>query len=80
MYAAPGVGLAGPQVGITIRLFVFDDGQTGPTFVANPELLDPSDTVEEEEKGISAWRRVLEQTTGALLRQSDEAEEAAKKG
>jgi predicted acylesterase/phospholipase RssA len=34
------------------------------------------DTVVEEEKGISAWRRVLEQTTGALLRQSDEAEEA----
>jgi NTE family protein len=37
------------------------------------------DTVEEEEQGISAWRRVLEQTTGALLRQSDEAE-AAEKG
>jgi NTE family protein len=35
------------------------------------------ETVEEEEKGISAWRRVLEQTTGALLRQSDEAAEAA---
>jgi predicted acylesterase/phospholipase RssA len=34
------------------------------------------DTVEEEEKGLSVWRRVLEQTTGALLRQSDEAEEA----
>jgi NTE family protein len=34
------------------------------------------DTVEEEEKGMSAWRRVLEQTTGALLRQSDQAEAA----
>src|SRR5262245_64155136 len=34
------------------------------------------DTVEEEAKGISAWRRVLEQTTGALLRQSDEREAA----
>jgi predicted acylesterase/phospholipase RssA len=33
------------------------------------------DTVEEV-KGISAWRRVLEQTTGALLRQSGEAEAA----
>jgi NTE family protein len=33
------------------------------------------DTVEEE-KGISAWRRVLEQTTGALLRQSSEREAA----
>jgi NTE family protein len=35
------------------------------------------ETVEEEEKGMSAWRRVLEQTTGALLRQSGETEEAA---
>src|SRR3954468_7020010 len=35
------------------------------------------ETVEEEEQGISAWRRVLEQTTGALLRQSDQVEEAA---
>jgi NTE family protein len=34
------------------------------------------DTVETAEKGISAWRRVLEQTTGALLRQSEEREAA----
>jgi predicted acylesterase/phospholipase RssA len=33
------------------------------------------DTVEEQETGeTSVWRRVLEQTTGALLRQSDERE------
>jgi NTE family protein len=38
------------------------------------------ETVEEEEKGISAWRRVLEQTTGALLRQSGETEETAESG
>ena len=38
------------------------------------------ETVEEEEKGMSAWRRLLEQTTGALLRQSGEAEEAAESG
>jgi NTE family protein len=35
-------------------------------------------TVEEEEKGMSAWRRVLEQTTGALLRQSGETVDSAK--
>jgi NTE family protein len=35
------------------------------------------DTVEEQESGeVSVWRRVLEQTTGALLRQSDERETA----
>ena len=38
------------------------------------------DTVEEEEKGISAWRRVLEQTTGALLRQSSEREAGEMRG
>jgi NTE family protein len=37
------------------------------------------ETVEEQEKGISAWRRVLEQTTGALLRQSGADAEAAEK-
>ena len=38
MYDAQGVGLAGPQVGLSLRLFVFDDGETGPRFLANPEL------------------------------------------
>jgi NTE family protein len=33
-------------------------------------------TVEDQEKGMSGWRRVLEQTTGALLRQSGEDEAA----
>jgi peptide deformylase len=39
MYAAPGVGLAGPQVGVSLRLIVFDDG-TGSRKLANPELFD----------------------------------------
>ncbi|MDP9188642.1 MAG: patatin-like phospholipase family protein [Actinomycetota bacterium] len=40
------------------------------------------ETVSEQERGggLSAWRRVLEQTTGALLRQSGEAPEAAEPG
>ncbi len=42
MYDAPGVGLAGPQVGLSMRLFVFDDGETGPLFMANPELSNAS--------------------------------------
>jgi peptide deformylase len=49
MYAAPGVGLAGPQVGLSLRLFVFDDGQTGPLFIANPQLFEgEGETIEEE--------------------------------
>ncbi|HZP90629.1 MAG TPA: peptide deformylase [Actinomycetota bacterium] len=38
MYAAPGVGLAAPQVGISLRFFVYDDGEGNKGFVANPEL------------------------------------------
>lgn len=37
MYAAPGVGLAAPQIGISKRLFVYDVGE-GPGHLINPEL------------------------------------------
>jgi peptide deformylase len=40
MYAAPGVGLAAPQVGVSLRLFVYDDGEGNTGAVANPELSD----------------------------------------
>jgi peptide deformylase len=53
MYDAPGVGLAGPQVGISLRLFVFDDGVTGPTFMANPELWSADGEIVEEEGCLS---------------------------
>ena len=53
MYAAPGVGLAGPQVGVGLRLFVFDDGETGPRFMANPVLSSPEGEEEQEEGCLS---------------------------
>jgi peptide deformylase len=53
MYAAPGVGLAGPQVGISLRLFVLDDQRTGPLFVANPELVGAEGEIVEEEGCLS---------------------------
>jgi peptide deformylase len=53
MYDAPGVGLAAPQVGISLRLFVFDDGETGPLFVANPELFGGDGELLEEEGCLS---------------------------
>ena len=53
MVAAPGVGLAGPQVGISSRLFVFDDGETGPLFMANPELTDGVGELLEDEGCLS---------------------------
>ena len=41
MYAAPGVGLAAPQVGVQKRLFVYDIGD-GAGVVINPEITRPS--------------------------------------
>lgn len=43
MYAAPGRGLAAPQVGALLRMFVMDvawkDGPPDPKVVINPEIL-----------------------------------------
>ena len=43
MYAAPGRGLAAPQVGVLLRLFVMDctwkDGTYAPRVLINPQLL-----------------------------------------
>ena len=47
MYAAPGRGLAGPQVGVARRIFVMDctwkEGTPAPLVCLNPELRDASD-------------------------------------
>lgn len=47
MVAAPGIGLAAPQVGVLKRVIVLDidreDAKTGPLFMANPEIVDVSD-------------------------------------
>jgi peptide deformylase len=53
MYAAPGVGLAGPQVGVSLRIFTFDDGQTGPLVMVNPVLSAPEGSLLEEEGCLS---------------------------
>jgi peptide deformylase len=53
MVAAPGVGLAAPQVGLSLRLFVFDDGETGPMFVANPQIVDATGELLEDEGCLS---------------------------
>lgn len=47
MYAAPGRGLAGPQVGVLRRIFVVDvtwkEGTPSPRVYVNPLILDASD-------------------------------------
>ena len=54
MYAAPGIGLAAPQVGVLRRAFVVDlgeDGARAPLFVINPELVTRSQSVNVAEEG-----------------------------
>ena len=54
MYHAPGVGLAAPQVGLSLRFFVYDanDG-SGPGAFANPVLSAPEGEQVDEEGCLS---------------------------
>ena len=55
MYAAPGIGLAAPQVGVLKRVIVLDidreDVKTGPLLMANPEIIEASDEDVSYEEG-----------------------------
>jgi len=52
MRAAPGVGLAAPQVGRPIRIFVYDSGEDGEEgTIVNPVITWFSDETEEMEEG-----------------------------
>jgi peptide deformylase len=52
MHAAPGVGLAAPQVGIERRIFVYDVGE-GPMTVINPAIVESRGEWEYEEGCLS---------------------------
>jgi peptide deformylase len=59
MYDEPGIGLAAPQVGASIRMFVIDtewneeDGERNPMVVLNPEISDRVDKITWEEGCLS---------------------------
>ena len=71
MYDAPGVGLAAPQVGLSLRFFVFDarDG-SGPHAVANP-VLSGLDGSQEEDEGCLSIPGLWYRTTRALRARVD---------
>ncbi|NPV52845.1 MAG: peptide deformylase [Firmicutes bacterium] len=52
MYAADGVGLAAPQVGVGCRAIVVDVGQ-GPVTLFNPHIVEASGSVTEREGCLS---------------------------
>jgi peptide deformylase len=70
MYAAPGIGLAAPQVGVPKRVFVADLGEQGgraPLFLINPELIWRSEASNVAEEGCLS----LPQQYGEVARASE---------
>jgi peptide deformylase len=63
MYAAPGRGLAGPQVGAMLRMFVMDawwkDGSHDPQVIIDPEVVWRSDETAEGPEGCLSIPGVL---------------------
>lgn len=54
MYAAPGIGLAAPQVGVGLRVVVLDlqpEGRREPMVLLNPEVVATSRDTESREEG-----------------------------
>jgi len=54
MYAAPGIGLAAPQVGVGLRLFVVDlqkNEAPAPLVLVNPEIVAVSEEIALREEG-----------------------------
>jgi peptide deformylase len=55
MYDAPGIGLAGPQIGISRRVMVMDpakdDAPKAPLVMVNPEILELSKEMRTHEEG-----------------------------
>jgi len=55
MYAADGVGLAAPQIGVPLRVFVYDvrDEEVGPGALVNPRIVEATGTQREVEGCLS---------------------------
>lgn len=57
MYDKKGIGLAGPQIGISARFFVIDisEAQNTPQVFVNPEITYQSDTLVEDHEGCLSF-------------------------
>jgi peptide deformylase len=71
MYAAPGIGLAAPQVAAALRLVVIDlqkDKQPAPLVLVNPEIVAASaETVTREEGCLSLPGQYADVTRAAVV-------------
>jgi len=64
MYAAPGVGLAAPQIGVNVRMVIVDafvqSEERDPKVMLNPEILSSSGSIAFEEGCLSLPELTLE--------------------
>jgi len=79
MYDEPGIGLAAPQVGASVRMFVIDTEWTedeqdrNPLVIVNPELFDPEGSVTWNEGCLSVpdYQADVDRAAHITLRGSD---------
>ncbi len=77
LYAAPGLGLAAPQVGAPLQLFVYDigirEGEHERKIIINPMIIEQEGEIEEEEGCLSIpdYREVVRRAARVLLKGVD---------
>ena len=77
LYAAPGLGLAAPQVGESLQLFVYDmgirEGEHERKIILNPVIAEQEGEVAEEEGCLSIpdYREVISRAARILLKGFD---------
>ncbi|MFN3614516.1 MAG: peptide deformylase [Rubrimonas sp.] len=71
MYAAPGIGLAAPQIGVDARVLVMDcaakDAPAEPIAMVNPEIVAMSEHMNEHEEGCLSIPEVYAPVTRPAL-------------
>ncbi len=72
MYHADGVGLAAPQVGVPLRVFVYDvrDPDVSPGVLVNPEIIEAEGSVRDDEGCLSlpGLSEIVERNESILVR------------
>lgn len=79
MYAAPGVGLAAPQIGETLRIIVADLGD-GPISLINPEIVSKSgnQTITEGCLSVPGVEAPVERASHVVIKGLDRRGESVK--
>jgi peptide deformylase len=78
LYAAPGLGLAAPQVGTSLRLFVYDlgnrEGEHERKIILNPTIVAREGEIAEEEGCLSIpdYREIVKRAAKVFLKGYDQ--------